>query len=275
MKRKSKFGIFLLVIVAAALVVVFVTLFTPPSTRSLALSLNSKVTSGYLSDEDKSEVNICEYNDIQTYLTSVASVVTSDETRSEIQNIRYAYKAFLVEAEFFNRQIVFSSYSEKFKENKKKIEKLLSQAQKHANAAEDYIEKHATLTSGSAYWTAQTWAGVREDLVDMTKKTAEMFKLLGEVYSASVDSKIMNNDLTTIIFRYNDELSASMVENLDKDNSLGQKLHAFVNHYMTIEKEEKILEFCYNIAYQVAVQDILASWGSGAKFDKFKAGVLV
>ena len=274
-KRKVVFWIFILVVIAAVLAVVFVSLFSTPSTKGLALSLNNKVTTGYLSDKDKSEKDVCEYNDIENYLVNIEAVLTNDASKNEARNIRIAYQAFRVQGEFFNRQIVYSTFSEKFKENKSKIESLLNQAQNCADEVENYIEKNRTLTSGSAYWTAQTWVGARDNLVEMTTKTVEMFRLMSEVYSASVGSKIMNNALTDIIFKYANEVSANMIENLDKDNSLGQKLLSFVNQYLTVSNEEKILEFCYNDAYKLAVQDIVASWGSGSKFDKFVAGGLI
>lgn len=273
-KRKTFFWIIILVVIAAVLAVVFVSLFSTPSTKNLAISLNDKVTTGYLSDKNKSEKDICEYNDIEEYLVNIETVLANEESKNEARNIRIAYQAFRVQGEFFNRQIVFSSFSEKFKENKPKIEKLLNEAQKCADDAENYIEKNRTLTSGSDYWTAQTWAGVRDNLVEMTTKTVEMFKLMSEVYSASVGSKIMNNDLTDIIFRYSNETSANMAENLAKDNSLGEKLLKFVNRYLTIENEVKILEFCYDYDAPSKIASIIEGWGSDQLFKNFVGGVV-
>ena len=275
MKRKVYFWVFILVVVAAVLAVVFINLFKTPSTQKLALSLNSYIERGYLSTDDYQEKNDCEYKDIQKYLLEVEQVLTTSQQRNEVKNVRYAYQAYVVQANFFNRQLPFTVFKDEYKKNKKKIENLLSECQNLADKAEEYIVQHRDLTSGSDYWKAETWAGVRDDLVALTTKTAEALTLLTEVYEACVNSQFMNNGLTEIVFDASNEFSEELIAGLDQDATIAQRMSSFTNVYYTASGEELILDYCYKSNYQLTVSNIKNSWKSDTVlFNRFLAGNL-
>lgn len=275
MKRKAIFGVFILIVVAAVLGVVFVNLFKEPSTQKLALSLNSYIEKGYLSTEDYQEKNACEYKDIQEYLNIVQSNLTTTALRNEAINVKNAYEAYVVQANFFNRQLPFTVYKDEYKKNKKKIENLLKECQGHADRAEEYIVQHRKLTGGSSYWQAETWAGVREDLIELTNKTAQMLTLMAEVYEVCVDSMFMNNDLTATIFDVANEYFEELTLNIDQSTSASQTLCLFSNVYYTKNGEEKILDYCYNSNYQATVKSVQQKWKTDTTlFNKFLIGNL-
>ena len=131
------------------------------------------------------------------------------------------------------------------------------------------------MTAGSSYWQAETWAGVREDLIELTKKTAEALILMAEVYEACVDSMFMNNDLTATIFDVSNEYFEELQLNIDQKSTIGQSLRSFSNVYYTKNGEEKILDYCYNSNYQTTVKEVQQKWKSDAVlFNRFLNGNL-
>ena len=250
MKKKGFIIVLILAIVAVVLTIVFINLFKERDTQKLAKNLNTAVAEGYLSDESE------EYLTINEYLSSIYNKLTSSSEKSEVKNYQDSYKAYVVYGEFMNRQIVFSEYTETYKNERKKIETDLKRGQNAAEQMSSYIIENIDVTGGSDYWQANTWANCKGYMSDLFAYTSDAFNRLGDVYAASVTSPLMNNALTTLVFNTAEELSGDVSEKLIQDSSCGQTLFNFVNNYLVQSKEGVILNFNYNADQQNTVKII-------------------
>lgn len=250
MKRKGFIVVLILAIVAVVLTIVFINLFKERDTEKLSKNVNNYASEGYLNDESE------EYTTINDYLQTIYNKISSMSEKAEVKNYQDSYKAYVVYGEFMNRQIVFSEYTETYKNERKKIETDLKKGQNVAENLAAYIIENKDLTGGSDYWQANTWANCKGYMSDLFKYTSDAFNRLGKVYTASVTSPLMNNDLTTLVFNTAEEMSNEISENLNQDSSCGEKLYNFVNIYLVQEKENVILDFNYNAIQQENIKKI-------------------
>lgn len=250
MKRKGFIIVLILAIVAVVLTIVFINLFKERDTQKLSKNVNNYVSTGYLSDESE------EYLTINDYLSNVYNKITSMNEKAEVKNYQDSYRAYVVYGEFVNRQLVFSEYTETYKNERKRIETDLGRGQSVAKKLTSYIIENKDLTGGSDYWEANTWANCKGYMSDLFKYTSDAFNRLGDVYTASVTSPMMNNDLTTLIFKTAEDMSNKISENLNQDSSCGETLYNFVNTYLTKDRENVILNFNYNSVQQENVKKI-------------------
>lgn len=250
MKRKGFIVVLILAIVAVILTIVFINLFKERDTEKLSKSVNTYVSDGYLDDESE------EYLTINDYLSNIYSKISSMSEKTEVKNYQDSYKAYVVYGEFMNRQIVFSEYTETYKNERKKIETDLKKGQNVAEDLTAYIIENKDLTGESGYWQANTWANCKGYMSDLFGYTSDAFNRLGDVYTASVTSPLMNNDLTALIFNTTKELSNKISENLNQDASCGEALYNFVNIYLVQNKENVILNFNYNAVQQENIKKI-------------------
>ena len=267
MKKKGLIIVLILVIVAVVLAIVFINLFKERDTQRLAQNINEAVSEGYLSENSE------EYATINEYLQTIYSKVSSTTEKAEIKNYQDSYRAYVVYGDFIDRQIVFSEYTEIYKNQRNRIESDLKRGQEVAEQLTTYIVENKDLTGGSDYWQANTWANCRGYVSDLFSYTSDAFNRIAEVYTASVTSPLMNNDLTTLIFQTAEEFSNDIEENLTQDSSCGQKLYDFVNLYLEKSKESIILNFNYNATQQANVKMILEkSSGWEAVYNLFLQG---
>ena len=249
MKKKWFIVILILAIVAVVLTIVFINLFKERDTKSLTNSINSVVVEGYLNDESD------EYKTINEYLDTIYPLVSSQDEKTEIQNMQNTYKAYVVYGEFVNKQFVFSTYTNVYKDKSGSVSKNFSRAQSSANSLQKYIEESRDVTAGSDFWTANSWANCKKYMQDLFTYTVNAFDNLGDIYTSCVTSPTLNNDLTALIFDTAKTLADDTVQNVTTAG-LGTELLNFVNNYLTTEKEDVILGYIYNPTAQSNVKII-------------------
>lgn len=268
MKRKWFIVILILAIVAVVLTIVFINLFRERDTRSLANNINSVVVEGYLNDESD------EYRTINEYLDTIYPLISSQEERAEIQNMQNTYKAYVVYGEFVNKQFVFSTYTNVYREKSRNVSRNFSRAQNSANSLENYIEENRDVTSGSDFWTANSWANCKQYMQDLFTYTVNAFDNLGDIYTSCVTSPTMNNDLTALVFETAKALADDTVQNVTTAGH-GASLLNFVNNYLTPEQEDVILEYIYNTTAQGNVKIITEQTeGWEEVYNRFLAGAI-
>lgn len=250
MKKKWFIAILILAIIAVVLAIVFINLFREKDTKQLALDVHQSVETGYLSENSE------EFKIIDSYLREVSSKLTTTAEKAEVKNYLDSYNAYTVVGDFFDRQIIFTQFTETYKNNRKSIADKLSNAQSKAVALKNYISENRDLAQGSDYWQANTWANCKQDMKDLMSYTIQAFNLLGDVYQASVPSKLMNNGLTDVIFDEIERSSKLIIEKSTENELYGSNLSSFINIYLSKNGEQIILNFEYNKVAQAKVEDI-------------------
>lgn len=267
MKRRGFIVLLVLAMTAVVLTIVFINLFKEKSTKALADSVHTAVESGYLNPDSD------EYETINEYLQKVYSVLSSSVEKAEVKNYQDAYAAFCITGDFFDRQIVFSEFTTTYKNQRKAIQSNLKKGQASADKLEAVIIETKELIGQSSYWQANTWANFKTHMNDVYKYTTNAFVRLEKVYKTSIPSKIMNNDLTTLIFGTFENLTTTFTEKVSEDANCGQKIYNFVNLYLAKNKETIILNFNYNEIAQENVR-LINEKGAGweIKYNAFLQG---
>ena len=241
MKKKWFFVVIALLLIAAVLTVVFVMLFKDKNTKSFAEDLNATVTTGYLSTESD------EYNVVSGYLEKyegMASVITGED--AEVTNYRLAYKAYTNIALFFNNEAPFMEHTKTYSKNRKKIVSALNSAQKNADKMAKIVKEKGNYTGGNETWERVVWRNYKHYVQDMVYDTMKAFELLSNVYSASVSSSLMNNDLSDVLFLGLKQLNKEFKKDVEKVPNLGYKLNEFSESSFSQEKvESSILTYNY------------------------------
>lgn len=270
MKKKWAIAIIFLIIIAVVLTVVFIFLFREKDTRALALRLNEATQEGYLADDKE------EYQTISLYFDSVIDALANenrDAEKSEAQNYDKAYEAFLVAGDFFNRQMIFTDYTNVYKDNRNAIERAFNRAQSAADELVVYINENRELTGDNYYWQANTWANCRENIKTIFDNTTDAFERLILVYNASVSSIFMNNSFSTLVFEGFNSLTADLETNLTENETSGQALLTFVNAYFS--DDELILDYQYNQNLKDRVSDISQNGEASSFYSAFLQGQIL
>lgn len=247
--RKWILIIAIILILAVVLTIVFINLFRPKDTTQLTDLLYSLTEDGYLS-KDNEEINQKIDGFLNDFLTKPklkAELQKHPEEQNRIQNFLDAYEAFEVMAQFFNREMIFSVYTETYNENRPAIMKSFEKASAAASEMASYIKSHETTVGGQADWTYDMWETCDDEMEAIYKNTANAFSRLAKVYTASVPSKVMNNDLTSAIFKAIDYYFKQFSENYTTKADCGSNLKSLVNIYLTEKGEHYILDFLYNM----------------------------
>lgn len=192
MKKKGIIITVALVLVAAILALVFVLLFKDKNTKSMAEDINSAVTTGYLNKESS------EYKEVYDYLEEFDNVDIGKNL--VVTNYKEAYEAYTTIILFFNNQAPFMEHTKTYSKNRKKIASALKSAQKNADKMEKMIKDTKRTTSGSETWERVVWNNYKKYVEGLVSDTMKACELLAKVYSASVASNLLNNDLTDVIF---------------------------------------------------------------------------
>lgn len=268
MRRKWFFGILILVVVGIVLAIVFINLFKERDTKALAEDLNEFATEGYLSDESS------EYLTINSYLENLRTHFDDGAEKKEVKNYQDSYGAFIIAVDFFNNQMLFTKYSNEYKENVKEIQNDLKSAQEAAEKLKGYIDETKQIVSGSTFWTTNTWQTSRGYMKTIFEESKDVLTKLGRVYSSSVKSKLLNNEFTEIIFDGFNDLSNKVVANLTENGSVGSDLKVFVQAYYGETNVEYILGYRYNALLQNNVKDIKEKGLESGHYTSFLAGLL-
>ena len=267
MKKRGLFIIVILAVVAVVLAIVFINLFIDKNTKSLAVKVNTVVQDGYLSPESE------EYETINQYLQDISSRVTSNSDKNEVKNYIDSYQSFVVMGEFFNKQIVFTEFTETFKVERKKVEAGIKNANSAVSAMVKYINENKETVGGSDYWLANTWAECEGYMQKIVHSSIDVFNSLGKIYETSVYSQTMNNQLTSLIFDTVETFSKDIKVKVEDTNVYGQKLYSFVNAYLSENGQIVIYNFNYNVTAQENVKIITEkSTGWETVYQDFVAG---
>ncbi len=236
MKKKGIIVVIALLLIAAVLAVVFVLLFKDKNTKSLATDLNTVVVSGYLSEESK------EYQIIHEYLDKYEEVSANNAEVTNYKEILEAYKDVAV---FFNNEAPFMQHTKTYSKNRKKIVSALKSAQNNAVKLMNAINEKQEIIGGNERWEKVVWDNYKDYAKNMIMDTIKAFDHLSTVYSASVASSLLNNDLTDVLFmglRHH----AETFKNKPEGENLGYALNRFTKAYFNpTTLESAVLKYSY------------------------------
>lgn len=268
MRKGAKWtiGIVILAIVAIVLTIVFINLFKERETTELATEINEVAENGYLSSESE------EYQQVQKYLQNVASYFSDGEEKYTIQNYKDSYTAFTVAIDFFNREMLFTKYTDEYKENLREIKDDFKDGQEAAEDLKDYINETKQVVGDSPFWNTNTWQTAQGYMKTIFEGSRDALTRLGIVYKASVNSSLMNNDYTTIIFDGFTNVTNQVVSDLGTNATKGNALMAYTNAYLSAANEEYILGYAYNTKLQSSVKDIKEKGAQSALYADFLLG---
>lgn len=266
-KRGIIAGVFVVLIaVAVVLTIVFVNLFTNKNTMAFAKSINSITQSGYLDENNKENKIVDEY--FQTLL-NVSKLSQQHET---ISNYAYAYQSFEIIGDFFNRQTVFTSYTDVFKTTRKSVLKNFEKAKNAVNSVAKYVQDNQDKVEGSEDWLSMTWNDCKANVESFFVNTTNAFVGLMDIYQSSVSSKVLNNKFSDLIFEEFKEMTG--VKDTVERKFNGQEFFKFVDAYLSLEGERMILKFSYDTEFQMIVNDINEKGNNSVYFAKFIDGTL-
>lgn len=211
MKRKSVIAILVLFVVAVILAIVFISLFGNKTTKKLATAMNESVESGYLSTDSG------EYKNVTNALEKIQSTVGTAYA-TEITIYLNTYKAYVYVGEFFNDEAYYMDYTKYYKNNRKKVENKLSDAQESMTKMSNYVKEKVTpeLTGDKSFWLDTVWSNCKQYMYDSLKDTIDAFNIASNIYQKSISSKLINNDLSTVVFNALKTESSKVLEDMTK-----------------------------------------------------------
>jgi len=252
MKRKWFIVVALIAIVAVVLTIVFINLFKDRDTEDLSKSVVEYVEDGYLNEEDE------DYKVLIDYFGNMSTVLLANDQTIEqghqAENYYKVYQAFVTLGEFINNELIYSKFTDVYKNNKKPIENSLKQAQDLAKTLAKDIVDARELTQASEYWTINTWKNFEADIESMMDKTTNAFVRLIDVYQSCVTSPLMNNDFTDVVFDRVSVLLEFAEANAMATGEFAEKLSDTIEYYLA--DNEPVLNFNYNSALQIIMKDI-------------------
>ncbi|MBP3431945.1 MAG: hypothetical protein J6K39_03740 [Clostridia bacterium] len=270
MKKKGFFVIFILLVVAVVLTIVFINLFREKDTGALVRNVHSTVTNGYLNKDDDKNKKIDEY------LTQLATLGDlSDAQRNQVSNYLSAYAAFETFGDFFDREIVFTQYTNEYKNNRGAIENDFSKAQNAVDGLYGYLEVNKTSIGNSDFWVATSWNDCDDYMADIFNYTVDAINRLADVYQSSATSNLMRNDFTQVLFMATENLFAETTEKLTTDASAGRQVYTFVRRYFSEDGVNYILNYNYNDSLQGKVFKILENGTVAAEYQNLLDGSIV
>lgn len=257
MRKKWFIVILFLVIIAVVMAIIFINLFKERDTKRLSTNINNVLNGGYL--DSNGEI----YTTIEEYLNNILPMLKAEDQAQDketnqdivIENYQEMYDSYIVFAQFVNREFVFSQYNETYQVQSNKIIKSLSNAQNSAENMVNYINENKDLVADSSFWTVNTWATCKVYMDELINNTYNAYVGLVDVFQASVPSKLVNNELTSLIFSTAQALQEDILET--PTILLGETLKTLINAYLTKDNEWKILEYLYDETAQQNVQTIL------------------
>ena len=263
MKKGIIFTVIILV-VAAVLTVVFVTLFKERTTDAVANQVISVVDEGYLS-EDTDKETIEEY---LNYMRSNAGAST-DEVRMSIN----FYSAYDKLGDFYREHIIFTSYNSTYRANRDAVIDNLNSASSKVNEIVNYIRETESLVSGSPYWEARTWDDVRVMMFDFIDDNNSAFIALNNIYPASGNSKVTNNAFTTEVLKAINAHFASYneAETVSGRLTLADYILSMAKNYLD---DASVYDYIYNSNWQNIIADITEKGEESEYYSAFIVGSL-
>lgn len=268
MKKKWIIITIILLIIAVVLTIVFINLFSERDTEDLSNAVKTNVQTGYLDSDGDTYLKIDEYFDV---MLSQASLTKSDE--NEILNAKKLYETYIIIGEFYNKQILFSSYNDVYAEYRNQAIDNLNSANSKASEIVAYLDANSELVDGSDYWQARTWDDVEPMVKDFLNYNNLAFSALQPIFVSSVDSKVVSNDFSALILStinfYLNEANENWGSNPTSVNTAFTMANSYLtNHY------NQIMAYRYSPTLQSDVEDILEKGESSQNYGKFINGTL-
>lgn len=260
MKKGIIFTVIIL-IVAAVLTVVFVTLFKERDTDAVADKVISVVDEGYLSENSDKET-------IEDYLDYMSS--RANEQADEITMSKTLIAVYDKLGDFYKAHIAFTSYNSTYKLNKSDIINGLNSASNSMDDMVSYINSHTAGNNNS--WEARTWDDVRVMMFEFIEANNRAFASLGNVYTACGNSQIVNNDYTSeVLGAISEHLSS--YENLDMQGKLAvtRNVYMMTTNYLTTEL---VYGYLYDDVWQAQIEDIMKNGTNSSYYLPFITGTL-
>ena len=266
-KGKTVFWmIFILSLIATVLTITFVGLFGKKSTTELASDVNSYTTSGYLASTGE------QYTKINAYVDGLDTSEFGANEKKEVLNFQNAYKAFVAEGFFFNRQLYFMTYTKTYKNNRKTVENALKNANNLAKEIVSLIEKNKSTTEGSSYWAHMLWINMKGKMKDFVSYSVSAFNILSNIYKDSVESDLLNNSYSDVMFLCMNNLHEELMTGYEETDGVGLALRTFAEIYFTTNGEQEILEYTYldkHASKREKVEDIKAKNKDSVEYEGF------
>ena len=257
----------IILVVAAVLAVVFVTLFKERDTDAVADKVISVVDEGYLS-EDTDKETIEEYLNYMRYNAGAST----DEVQMSIN----FYNAYDKLGDFYREHIIFTSYNSTYRANRDDVIGGFNTATDRAEDMVDYIVSNTAGESES--WEARTWDDVRVMMFEFIDANNRAFVALGNIYPACGNSLITNNDFTTAVLNgINKHLSD--YQNADETtnkNQIATNVNNMVTRYLTDEifTDPLVYDYLYNATWQSQIADLTTNGEQSGYYGAFMAGTL-
>lgn len=252
----------IILVVAAVLTVVFVTLFKERDTDAVADKVISVVDEGYLSEDTDKET-------IEEYLNYMCS--NAGASTDEIEMSINFYSAYDKLGDFYREHIIFTSYNSTYRANRDDVIGGFNTA---TNLAEDMVDYIVSNTAGeSESWEARTWDDVRVMMFEFIEANNRAFIALGNIYPACGNSLITNNDFTTAVLNgINEHLSnyQNADETTDR-NKIATNVNKMAAEYLT---DELVYGYLYNATWQTQIADLTTNGEQSGYYGAFMAGTL-
>ena len=250
----------ILFIVAGVLAIVFVTLFKDKDTKAVANKVLSVTSEGYLSNGEDREV-------FEKYLDNMLGKTENDD---EIILSISLYATYNRLGEFFRENIVFTSFTNEYKRNKDDIIGGLTNADKKFDEMVSYI---TTNTAGdNEAWEARTWDDIQPMMLEFIEQNNRAFAGLARIYPSCGDSKVTNNDFTTVLFETIDRYLSSYADaGTARKQALTHYLKNLTTDYLNVEL---IYGYLYNETWQTEITDILENGTKSIYYLPFITGTL-
>lgn len=258
----------ILIIVAIILTIVFINLFKERETTQLAENVNTVIETGYLAEDSE------EYEEIESYLDYLLANFSSEEEKTEVLNYKNSYNSFIIAGDFFNRQIAFTKYSKAYKNNWKAVKNEFSRAQSSADSFKQFITEKRELAGGSTFWNVNTWVLGRDYMKTIFKNTKSALNRLSLIYTDGVNSQLLNNDFTVVIFKGYNHLAGETANLLKEDSQAGSYLLNFTQVYMSKANDERILGYIYDEALQTKIETLKSEWDKSVLYTQFLRGTI-
>ena len=268
MKKKWIIITIILLIIAVVLTIVFINLFSERDTEDLSNAVKTNVQTGYLKDDGDTYLKIDEYFDV---MLSQASLTSSD--KNEISNAQKLYETYIIIGEFYNKQILFSSYNDVYAKNRNQAIDNLNSANSKASEIVSYLDANSELVAGSDYWQARTWDDVEPMVKDFLNYNNLAFSALQPIFVSSVDSKVASNDFSALILSTINFYLNEANENWQGSTTSVSTAFTMANSYLT-NHYNQIMSYRYSTQLQGYVKDILEKGESSSYYGKLIGGTL-
>lgn len=268
MKKKWIIITIILLIIAVVLTIVFINLFSERDTEDLSNAVKTNVQTGYLKDDGETYLKIDNYFDVMLKQSSLAQ-----DDRNKITNAQNLYETYLIVGEFYNKQILFSSYNDVYAKNRNQAIDNLNSANSKASEIVSYLDANSELVDGSDYWQARTWDDVESMVKDFLNYNNLAFSALQPIFVSSVDSKVASNDFSALILSTINFYLNEANENWQGSTTSVSTAFTMANSYLT-NHYNQIMSYRYSTQLQGYVKDILEKGESSSYYGKLIEGIL-